>query len=793
MSARKDTTNTADTAGLDFVRTIIAEDNAKGTYGGRVATRFPPEPNGLLHVGHATAICLSFGVARENNGTTNLRFDDTNPTTEDTSYVDAIQEDVRWLGFEWNNGVRYASDYFDRLYEMAVQLVRDGNAYVDSSSEDEIRRLRGTVTEPGTPSAYRERSVEDNLDLLQRMKAGEFEDGAHVLRAKIDLAHPNMKMRDPLLYRIRHAHHYRTGDDWCIYPMYDFAHPLSDAIENITHSLCTLEFENNRAVYDWLIDNVDVGEARPRQYEFARLNLDYTVMSKRKLLRMVEEGHVDGWDDPRMPTISGMRRRGITPESIRLFCDLIGIAKADSRVDIGKLEYAIREDLNRKAPRVMCVLDPLKVVLTNYPEGENEELEAPFYPHDIPKEGSRAVPFGRELYIERRDFAEDPPKGFFRLAPGREVRLRYAYFITCDAVIKDDAGEIVELRCTYDPDTHGGSAPDGRKVKGTIHWVSATDSVAVEVRLYDRLFDVANPDEAAAASGKDFTDFLNPESRLTIAAARLEPAVADAAGGSHFQFERQGYFFTDPVDSTAGAPVFNRVVTLRDTWAKIAAAEEKLGTSPAARTDEPSGADAPAEKRRRIKRSKSEVRDAIRATNPELAQRYERYRDELGLSAEEADVLTGDMSVARLFEDALVVHDDAKAVANWIVNELSPHFVDGKADRLPFGGTELGALVALVASDAISGRIGKDVLVIMVSDGGEPGAIVAERGLEQVTDASAIEPVVEHVIAANLDKAEEYRAGRTGLAGFFVGQVMRETGGTADPELVQKIVREKLG
>ncbi|HJN47843.1 MAG TPA: glutamine--tRNA ligase/YqeY domain fusion protein, partial [Acidobacteriota bacterium] len=404
MSTRENNAKRVNTVGLDFVRTIIAEDNANGTYGGRVATRFPPEPNGFLHVGHATAICLSFGVARENNGTTNLRFDDTNPTTEDTSYVDAIQEDVRWLGFEWNNGVRYASDYFARLYEMAVQLVKDGKAYVDSSSEEEIREMRGTLTEPGTASVYRDRSTEENLDLLARMRAGEFENGAHVLRAKIDVKHPNMKMRDPLLYRIRHAHHHRTGDDWCIYPMYDFAHPLSDAIENITHSLCTLEFENNRAIYDWLIEHVDVGDAQPRQYEFARLNLDYTVMSKRKLLRMVEEGHVDGWDDPRMPTISGMRRRGITPESIRLFCDLVGVAKADSRVDIGKLEYAIREDLNQKARRVMCVLDPLKVVITNYPEGRVEELEAPFYPHDIPKEGSRAVPFSREIYIERSDF-----------------------------------------------------------------------------------------------------------------------------------------------------------------------------------------------------------------------------------------------------------------------------------------------------------------------------------------------------------------------------------------------------
>ena len=792
MSTREDNAKTANTVGLDFVRTIIAEDNANGTYGGRVATRFPPEPNGFLHVGHATAICLSFGVARENNGTTNLRFDDTNPTTEDTSYVDAIQEDVRWLGFEWNNGVRYASDYFPRLYEMAVQLVKDGKAYVDSSSEEEIREMRGTLTEPGTPSVYRDRSAEENLNLFACMKAGEFEDGAHVLRAKIDLEHPNMKMRDPLLYRIRHAHHHRTGDDWCIYPMYDFAHPLSDAIENITHSLCTLEFENNRAIYDWLIENVDVGGAQPRQYEFARLNLDYTVMSKRKLLRMVEEGHVDGWDDPRMPTISGMRRRGITPESIRLFCELVGVAKADSRVDIGKLEYAIREDLNQKARRVMCVLDPLKVVITNYPDGRTEELEAPFYPHDIPKEGSRAVPFSREIYIERSDFEEDPPKGFFRLAPGREVRLRYAYFITCAEVVKDRAGEITELRCTYDPDTRGGAAPDGRKVKGTIHWVAAANSVPVEVRLYDRLFKVANPDQAATSSGKDFVDFLNPESHLKILEARLEPAVADAKLGCHFQFERQGYFFVDPVDSSPDTPVFTRVVTLRDTWAKITEPEEKLAIDQSTPKSVRSARDAPAEKRRRIKRSKSEVRNDIRATNPELARRYEYYLAEVGLNAEEADVLTSDMSVAQLFEDALDVHNDAKVVANWVVNELSPHFEDGKADGLPFGGAELGALVALVASRTISGTTGKEILAIIAGEGGDPRAIVAERGLEQVTDISVVEPIVEQVIAANPDKAEEYRSGRTGLAGFFVGQVMREMGGTADPELVQRLIREKL-
>jgi glutaminyl-tRNA synthetase len=625
------------------------------------------------------------------------------------------------------------------------------------------------------------------------------------------MAHANMKMRDPLLYRIRHAHHYRTGDDWCIYPMYDYAHPLSDAIENITHSLCTLEFENNRAIYDWLIENVDVGEARPRQYEFARLNLDYTVMSKRKLLRLVQEGRVDGWDDPRMPTISGMRRRGIRPAAIRLFCDLIGIAKSNSRVDIGKLEYAVREDLNPEVRRVMCVMNPLKVVITNYPEsaddgGSVEELEAPYYPHDVPKEGSRRLPFSRELYVERDDFMEDPPKGFFRLAPGREVRLRYAYFIRCDEVVKDEAGEVVELRCTYDPETRGGAAPDGRKVKGTIHWVSAAHSVPVEVRLYDRLFREANPDDAAAASGKDFTEFLNAESRVTVRNARLEPAVAAAEPGSHFQFERLGYFFTDPEDSTPGAPIFNRVVTLRDTWAKLAATDEPVadvsdaasgegdaeGGSRAGVEVRRAGPSTGGEKRRRVKRSGVELRDKIRAGDAELKGRYERYQRDLGLSGDEADLLTGDASVARLFEDAVDAHHQPRQIANWIINELSVHFEDGRASGLPFGGTELGALVALVDSAVISGKIGKDVLAIMVEEGGDPAAIVRERGLQQITDAGAIEEAVGAVIAAHPDKVAEYRQGRTGLAGFFVGQVMRETGGTANPEIVNEIVIAKL-
>ena len=548
MTETKDTSRPkSGTAGLDFIRTIVEEDVRSGKHGGRVATRFPPEPNGFLHIGHATSICLNFGLAEEYDGICNLRFDDTNPTTEDIGYAEAIEDDIRWLGFAWNER-RFASDYFEQLYEWAEQLVLDGKAYVDSLSEEEIREYRGTVTEPGRESPYRDRPVQENLDLLRRMRAGEFPDGAHVLRAKIAMSHPNMKMRDPLLYRIRHAHHFRTGDDWCIYPMYDYAHGLSDAIEGITHSLCTLEFENNRAIYDWLIENVDV-PSEPHQYEFARFNLDYTVMSKRKLLRLVEDGRVTGWDDPRMPTLTGLRRRGVTPASIRVFCDLIGIAKGDRRADIGKLEYAVREDLNQKAPRVMAVLRPLKVVITNYPENQVEQLEAPYFPHDVPKEGSREVPFSRELYIERTDFMEDPPKSFFRLAPGREVRLRYAYFITCDEVMKDDDGEVVELRCSYDPETRGGAAPDGRKVKGTIHWVSAAESVPVEVRLYDRLFRVANPDAAAVEEGKDFTEFLNDESLVTLTGGRLEPAIADARPGTHFQFERHGYFYTDPVDS----------------------------------------------------------------------------------------------------------------------------------------------------------------------------------------------------------------------------------------------------
>jgi len=553
----------ASPAPVDFIRAIVDEDLARGTHHGRVATRFPPEPNGYLHIGHAKALCLDFGVAAERGGTCNLRLDDTNPAKEDVEYVDAIQEDVTWLGFSWD-GLFYASDYFERLYEMAVVLIRRDKAYVDSLSAEEIRRHRGTLTEPGRNSPYRDRPIAESLDLFARMRAGEFEDGTHVLRAKIDMASPNLNMRDPTLYRIRHATHHRTGDRWCIYPMYDYAHPLSDAIERITHSLCTLEFEDHRPLYDWLVEQL-IETDRPRQIEFARLNLSYTIVSKRKLLQLVQQGHVSGWDDPRMPTLRGMRRRGYTPEAIRDFCARIGVAKKENVIDVAQLEHSVREDLNLRAPRVMAVLRPLKVVITNYPEDRVEEVDVINNPEDE-SAGTRRVPFSRELYIERDDFREDPPKKFFRLSPGREVRLRCAYFITCTDVVKNEAGEVVELRCTYDPATRGGDAPDGRRVKATLHWVSTAHAIPVEVRLYDRLFTAEDPELIEA--GQTLLDHLNPASLEVLRGCRAEPGLARSSPGTRVQFERIGYFCVDS-DSQPGALVFNRTVSLRDTWARL--------------------------------------------------------------------------------------------------------------------------------------------------------------------------------------------------------------------------------
>jgi len=553
----------------DFVRAMVAEDMKTGKWDGRVHTRFPPEPNGYLHIGHAKSINLNFGVAADFGGKCNLRFDDTNPTKEEEEYVRSIREDIRWLGFDWEDREFYASDYFEQLYEYAVDLIRKDLAYVDDLTAEEIREHRGTLTEPGKESPWRGRSVEENLALFERMKAGEFPDGSHVLRAKIDMAHPNLNMRDPVLYRILHARHHRTGDTWCIYPMYDWAHGQSDSIERITHSICTLEFENHRPLYDWCLDALEV--YHPQQIEFARLNLTHTILSKRRLLTLVGEGHVSGWDDPRMPTLSGLRRRGYSPEAIRSFCNRIGVAKTDSVVDVRLLEHCVRENLNRTSPRVMAVLKPLKVVIGNYPEDQTEELDAVNNPED-PSAGTRKVPFSREFYIERDDFMEDPPKKFYRLAPGREVRLRYGYFVKCTGVMKDEDGQIVQLLCTYDPATRGGDAPDGRRPKSTLHWVSAAHALDAEVRLYDHLFSTEDPN--AAEGGGDWRDNLNPHSLEVLRGCKVEPSLAGATSLTRYQFERLGYFCVDP-DTTPGRLVFNRTVTLKDPWAKIQKQQEK--------------------------------------------------------------------------------------------------------------------------------------------------------------------------------------------------------------------------
>ncbi len=568
VSQKMETENTTseEKKSLNFLEHLIEEDIRNNTYEGRVHTRFPPEPNGYLHIGHAKSICLNFGLALKYQGKCNLRFDDTNPTKEETEYVDSIMEDIRWLGFKWDE-LHYASDYFEQLYAWAVKLIQEGKAYVDDLSADDIRKHRGTLTEPGTESPFRNRSVQENLDLFERMKKGEFPDGAKVLRAKVDMASPNLNMRDPVMYRILHSAHHRTGDTWCIYPMYDWAHGQSDSIEKITHSICTLEFEAHRPLYDWFIENL--GIYAPKQREFARLNLSYTVMSKRILLELVQQKIVDGWDDPRMPTISGFRRRGYTPEAIRSFSEKVGVAKRDNLIDVALLEFSIREDLNKSASRVMAVLEPIKVVIENYPEGQEEFLDAVNNPEDE-SAGKRQVPFSRELFIEQDDFMENPPKKFYRLSPGTEVRLRYAYFLKCESVVKDAEGNIVELRCTYDPASKGGNSPDGRKVKSTIHWVSARHAVDAEVRLYDRLFN--DPEPAGKKDGSKFTDYLNPDS-LKIVTGKLEPSLAAAKPGDKFQFERMGYFCVDVKYSSAEKLVFNRTVTLRDTWAKVAGKE----------------------------------------------------------------------------------------------------------------------------------------------------------------------------------------------------------------------------
>ena len=765
----------------DFIRDVIEDDLRTGKHDGRVLTRFPPEPNGYLHVGHAKSICLNFGIAQQYGTHCNLRFDDTNPAKEDVEYVDSIQRDVRWLGFDFGEQALYASDYFDEMYELAEDLVRAGRAYVDHLSDDEIKEYRGSLSEPGRPSPYRDRTVEENLALFRQMRAGQLPDGTCVLRARIELAASNMKMRDPLLYRIRHAHHDRTGDAWPIYPMYDYAHPVSDAIEGITHSLCTLEFENNRELYDWVIDATGVSErhgfSRPQQIEFARLKLDYTVMSKRKLLTLVEEGHVSGWDDPRMPTIAGMRRRGYRPEAIRAFADLIGVAKVNSVVDLAKLEFCVRDDLNWVAPRVLGVLRPLKVTIMSWPEGEVEQLVGPSFPADVGKPGTRQVPFGREILIDGDDFSLDPPAGYQRLAPGRTVRLRHGYCITCEDVVTD-GGEVVEVRARHIPDTVG-KQPAGVAVSGVIHWVSAAHAVPAEVRLYDRLFKVPRPDDGDA----DLAASLNPDSLQAVAGAMVEPSLAGAEPGSHWQLERVGYFVVDE-ESQSDRLVLNRTVTLRDSWA--APAESP---APAAEDREKSAK----AKTRPPKKSRTEYRTEARLRDPVLASRLAEWPAAHGIGDDVADLLTGDRPTGDLFLEAIAGGASPAAVARWIVNELPPALGDRELGETSLAGPALGALVAAVERGTITGAAGKEVFAELVERGGDPARIIDERGLAQVSDEGAVAEVVERVLGDNPDKVDQYRNGKTALLGFFVGQVVRASQGKANPQVAQKLLAERLG
>ncbi len=765
----------------DFLRDIIDADLAAGRVT-KVATRFPPEPNGYLHIGHAKSICLNFGLARDYRGTCNLRFDDTNPTKEDVEYVQSIEHDVRWLGFEPTQ-VLYASDTFGRMYDLAVKLIQDGKAYVCSLNEEQIREHRGTLAEPGTLSPFASRSIAENLEMFARMRAGVFPDGAHVLRARIDMAAANMKMRDPLLYRIRHAHHHRTGDAWCIYPMYDYAHPLEDAFEDITHSICTLEFENNRELYDWVIEHTGVA-SRPRQYEFARLFLDYTLMSKRKLLQLVEDKHVHGWDDPRMPTIAGMRRRGYRAEAIRAFCDLIGVAKNNSVVDIGKLEFAVRDDLNRVAPRALAVLRPLEVVITTLAEDALENIDAPSFPPDHGQPGTRPVPLARTILIDQDDFQETPEPGYQRLAPGRTVRLRYGTCVTCDQVVKDASGRVVQLRVSHLPETQGGKPPaDGRKVSGVIHWLAAQHAIAAEIRLYDRLFKTARPEE-----GGDPIAHLNPAS-LQVVQGFVEPSLAGAAPGSRFQFERVGYFAVDTVDSKPGRMVFNRIVGLREATVE---ARPETGAASAA-----SGAAEPAAKSGKVKtrppkRSGAEFRAEARVRDPELAAAFARYRGELGLPESDADLLSADRAIAALFDATAAASGKPAATARLIVNELARVLGERELDAVRATPAQLGALVTLMEADTITGASAREVLAVLVDQGGDPFEIVKARGLAPIADTGALEALVDDVLAKNAAKVAEFRSGRTGLLGFFVGQVVRASQGKASPQAVQEIVAKRL-
>jgi len=743
----------------DFLRTIVEEDLKSGKYK-EVATRFPPEPNGFPHIGHAKSICINFGIAQDYNGHCTLRMDDTNPSTEDTKYVEALKDAVQWLGFDWGESVHYTSDYFPEIYAYAIALIKMGKAYVDSLNEDEIREYRGTVTEAGKRSKYADRSIEENLDLFERMKNGEFKDGEHVLRAKIDMSAANMKMRDPLLYRIRHAHHYRAGDAWSVYPMYDFAHCLSDYLEGVSHSICTLEFENNRDIYDWVLDTLGLKKDRPYQHEFARLGINYTVMSKRKLLELVEGGQVSGWDDPRLPTIAGYKRRGYTPESILNFCDQIGIAKANSMVDVAQLEFCIRDDLNTKVPRVMAVLDPLKVTIENY-EG-SEELDASYYPEDVPKEGSRKIPFSKEIYIERDDFMENPPKGYFRLTPDQSVRLKHAYIITCKEVIKDADGKVIEIKAEYNPESKSGSDTSGIKVKSAIQWVDAHSAKTAEVRLYDRLYSSEMPEGP---------EDLNPDSLKVVKNALIEPAVITEKPDVRFQFERQGYFYADPIDYTDEHPVFNKIVGLKDSYSK-----KKKPTNEAPKAQP----------------KKVQIDGEVAPMNASEQARFDKYTNELGLNSEVSNTLARDEQLSSFYEEALAVLNSPVNLANIVTNEVARELKEVSVKELKFNAAQIAELVKMVDDETISNKIAKQVFEEMLKSGENPALIVEAKGLTQISDPSKISPIIDEVIAKNPDNVEKFKAGNTKLLGFFVGQVLKATGGKANPQVVNELVAEKL-
>jgi glutaminyl-tRNA synthetase len=749
----------------DFIRDIIDADLSAGRHQ-RVATRFPPEPNGYLHVGHAKSICLNFGIARDYGGVCNLRYDDTNPAKEDVEYVESIERDVRWLGFD-PSAVLFSADYFPKMYELAERLVTEGKAYVCDLTDEQIKDYRGTLSEPGRPSPFRDRSVAENLDLLRRMKAAEFPDGARTLRAKIDMASSNMKMRDPLLYRIRHAHHHRSGDAWCIYPMYDYAHPIEDAIEGITHSICTLEFENNRELYDWVIDHTGPWTPRPHQYEFARLALEYTVMSKRKLLTLVTGGHVRGWDDPRMPTIAAMRRRGYTPEAIRAFADMIGVAKANSMVDIGKLEYCVRDDLNRTAPRALGVLRPIEVELVGLDAPVT--IDAPL--HTDGKPGTRPLVIGPRIFIERDDWRDDPPKDYQRLAPGRTVRLRYAHCITAGEVLeRDPSGAVTKLRATVHADTLAGKNPsDGSKVAGVIHWVDAATSVAAEVRLYDRLFKVARPEEG----GGDFLEQIDPHS-LEIVTARLEASLAKAAVGSRWQLERVGYFIVDE-DTKPGAIVLNRIITLRES-------HERVVEAPAPVAERQQNAKA---KTRPKSKSPAEYRAEARARDAELAAMHGAFIG-MKLSEEQADLLSGDLVTARLFRDAVGIAAHPEVVAKWMINELPRALAGAELADTKLDAPRLADLVRAIVDQKITTPQGKQALVELVA-----GKRFAEITFE-AAPAVDLDALAERLIAQHADKAAQVKAGKTGLLGFFVGQLIKAAPG-ADPKHVNDVLKARLG